>query len=126
MTVKKAGERLCIRWPAKGHQYKVGATSVYIGISGVNPTRDPTQEEFSSQRIATLDYNNCTEGSDEDGEDLNPCDGCFNLPKDDLKPCGGCFNLPSNLQVGYYAVQWRWSPQVRSWYTSCADIKIIE
>jgi len=106
MTVKKAGERLCIRWPAKNHQFKVGATSVHIGISGVNPTSDPTQREFINQRIAELDYNNCSEGSS------------------DLKPCGGCFNLPKNLQVGYYAVQWRWSLNVDEWYTSCADIKI--
>ncbi|KAF9349852.1 hypothetical protein BGX34_001559 [Mortierella sp. NVP85] len=108
MTVKKAGDRLCIRWPAKNHQYQVGATTVYIGISGVNPTRDPTQKEFISQRIAELGYNNCAEGSE------------------DLKPCGACFMLPSNLQVGYYAVQWRWSPNVDEWYTSCADIKIIK
>ncbi|KAK3827782.1 MAG: hypothetical protein J3Q66DRAFT_408861 [Benniella sp.] len=108
MTVKKAGERLCIRWPAKNHQYAVGATSVFIGISGVNPTKDPTQRDFTSQRIATLDYNNCF------GEN------------GDTTPCGGCFNLPKDLQVGYYAVQWRWSLNRNKWYTSCADMKITK
>ncbi|KAK3827801.1 MAG: hypothetical protein J3Q66DRAFT_363001 [Benniella sp.] len=128
MSVKKAGERICIRWPAKNHA--VGSENkespVYIAISGLNPKKDPSQREFSSQpngkkkmkqgevleykgktqRIAALDYDNCDKG-----------------PSDERR-CGGCFNLPKNLEVGYYAVQWRWELNENEWYTSCADIKI--
>ncbi|KAF9362470.1 hypothetical protein BGX34_006126 [Mortierella sp. NVP85] len=128
MTVKKAGERLCITWPAKNHA--VGSENkddpVYIAISGLNPKKDPSQRDFSrqpngqkkmkkgeileykkqTQRIAALDYDNCDKGDS------------------DLRPCGGCFNLPKNLEVGYYTLQWRWMLNDDEWYTSCADIKI--
>lgn len=128
MAVKKAGDKLCIRWPAKNHAKDTGDTPVFIGLSGVNPTADPSQKEFSTQpgsspmkegetapytgktgRIAALDYGKCSTAASD---------------ASDASPCGGCITLPADLQAGYYTMQWRWMLNKDEWYTSCADIKI--
>ncbi|KAF9582214.1 hypothetical protein BGW38_000498 [Lunasporangiospora selenospora] len=109
MTITKAGGQLCIRWPAKNHAVKDEKNRpVTIALSGVNPTKDPTQKEFLKNIVANLNYKNCTDkGSNTD-----------------IWPCGGCFKLPANLKTGYYVMQWRWLLNSNEFYTSCADINV--
>ncbi|KAF9431247.1 hypothetical protein BGZ94_005610 [Podila epigama] len=109
MTVSKPGGQLCIRWPAKNHAVPNEKNRpVTIALSGVNPTKDPTQQEFLKNIVVNLNYKNCTDkGSNTD-----------------IWPCGGCFNLPKNLKKGYYAMQWRWQLNSNEHYTSCADINV--
>ncbi|KAG0234402.1 hypothetical protein B0O80DRAFT_444393 [Mortierella sp. GBAus27b] len=136
MTVKKAGEQMCMRWPAKNHAVDRGEQHiVHVALSSRNPTKEPSQLEFNSQgsfkgtldtrgktstlpyvgktqRIAALDFQNCVK----------------NKKSTDNWPCGGCIDLPKNLQPGYYAIQWRWmlkGDHGDEWYTSCGDIKIV-
>ncbi|KAG0235054.1 hypothetical protein BGW42_005847 [Actinomortierella wolfii] len=93
MTVTKVGGELCVRWPAKNHAVKNehDLSTVNIALSGVNPTKDPTQQQFLKNIIAKLDYKNCTDR----GRDT------------DIWPCGGCFRLPKKAGPGHYVMQWR-------------------
>ncbi|KAF9972497.1 hypothetical protein BGZ73_004357 [Actinomortierella ambigua] len=112
MTVTKVGGQLCVRWPGKNHAVssEKDLSTVNIALSGVNPTKDPTQQQFLKNIIARLDYQNCTDkGSDTD-----------------IWPCGGCFKLPQSAGPGNYVMQWRWRLNSDEWYTSCADIQVTK
>ncbi|KAF9436885.1 hypothetical protein BGZ76_002686 [Entomortierella beljakovae] len=110
ITTKKVGEQLCIRWPAKNHAVpdEVNRPVTIAFSTGVNPTKDPTQQQFLKNVVTTLNYKNCTDkGSNTD-----------------IWPCGGCFNLPKSVKPGYHVMQWRWQLNSNEHYTSCADIKV--
>ncbi|KAG0257086.1 hypothetical protein DFQ27_005303 [Actinomortierella ambigua] len=110
ITVTTVGGQLCVRWPAKNHAVpdENDLSKVSIALSSVNPTKDPTQQQFLGNIIASLDYKNCTDkGSDTD-----------------IWPCGGCFKLPQKAGPGHYVMQWRWRLNKDEWYTSCADIEV--
>ncbi|KAF8940644.1 hypothetical protein EDD21DRAFT_381237 [Dissophora ornata] len=110
MTVTKAGSQLCVRWPAKNHAIPSEPNHpVTIAFSGVNPTKDPTQQEFiKSKHLFNLQYKNCTDK----GKDT------------DIWPCGGCFTVPKDMQAGNYVMQWRWQLNPNEFYASCADISV--
>ncbi|KAG0359921.1 hypothetical protein BC939DRAFT_450391 [Gamsiella multidivaricata] len=113
MTVVNAGNELCIRWPAKNHAVPDEKNEpVTIGLSGPNPAKDPTQQEFLKNIINKLNYKNCTDK----GKDT------------DIWPCGGCFKVSEKLKPAIYTMQWRWmlnGDSGKEYYTSCADIKVL-
>ncbi|KAF9974748.1 hypothetical protein BGZ73_001803 [Actinomortierella ambigua] len=108
-TTTKVGGTLCIRWPAKNHAVpdEEDLSEVFIYMSKANPKSDPTQREFMKNRVASLNYKNCTKGG-----------------STDTWPCGGCFPLPSKIKPGHHVMQWRWRLNSNEWYTSCADIDV--
>ncbi|KAF9997876.1 hypothetical protein BGZ65_006570 [Modicella reniformis] len=117
MSLKRAGDKLCMRWPAKTHAVDGDMSNVFFAISGLNPKKDPTQKEFLNKGTSA-NYNGKTQIIAE----LPYCDKKGG--EKDTYPCGGCVDLPKNLQNGFYVMQWRWRLNKNEWYTSCADIKI--
>ncbi|ORY07637.1 hypothetical protein K493DRAFT_332705 [Basidiobolus meristosporus CBS 931.73] len=109
MTVAKAGQQLCVRWPAKNHKDEPN-NIVYINMPPTPMGQDPTQRQLNQWTIAKLDYGNCFSGGS------------------DKARCGGCFTIPENRGPGDYLIQWRWklngSDNVPEWYTSCSDVRI--
>ncbi|KAK9692747.1 hypothetical protein K7432_014203 [Basidiobolus ranarum] len=109
MTVAKAGQRLCVRWPAKNHKDEPD-NIVYINMPPTPMSQDPTQRQFNQWTIAKLDYGNCFSGGS------------------DKARCGGCFTIPEDRGVGDYVIQWRWKlngvRNTSEWYTSCSDVRI--
>ncbi|KAF9898305.1 hypothetical protein BX616_004219 [Lobosporangium transversale] len=110
MTRVKVGGQLCVRWPAKNHAVKSEKNRpVTIGFSRKpNPKKDPTQKEFLDNKIAELNYKNCTETN-------GNTDGW---------PCGGCFPITEDIKPGYHVMQWRWQLNSDEYYTSCADVLV--
>ncbi|KAG0244193.1 hypothetical protein BGW41_000180 [Actinomortierella wolfii] len=108
MATVKAGDQMCIRWPAKNHATPTEKDrGVYINMPETPTLKDPTQDEFMRMNITKLPYKNCNFMSDTDHT-----------------PCGGCFTVPANRQPGIYVVQWRWELNPNEWYTSCWDLAI--
>ncbi|KAK9763303.1 hypothetical protein K7432_010153 [Basidiobolus ranarum] len=109
MTVAKAGQQLCVRWPAKNHKDEPNNV-VFINMPPTPMSQDPTQRQLNQWTIAKLDYGNCFSGGS------------------DKARCGGCFTIPENRGAGDYLIQWRWklngSDNVPEWYTSCSDVRI--
>ncbi|KAG0000547.1 hypothetical protein BGZ80_005134 [Entomortierella chlamydospora] len=114
MTTAKVGDELCIRWPAKNHAVPSEKNNpVTIAFSkDANPTKDPSQQDFLHNIVATLNYKNCTDKG----------------KNTDIWPCGGCFKIPKSVKPGYHVMQWRWmlnGDSGKEHYTSCADIKVL-
>ncbi|KAF9897720.1 hypothetical protein BX616_005096 [Lobosporangium transversale] len=106
MTVARAGQTLCVRWPAKNHSKEYKVPNVQIHMARVPNRSDISQRELIRNTIANLPYGNCNSGSS------------------DRRPCGGCFKVPTNRKPGVYLLQWRWMLNKNEWYTSCADVQI--
>ncbi|KAF9117533.1 hypothetical protein BGW39_002090 [Mortierella sp. 14UC] len=109
MASAKAGEKICVRWPAKNHAVKEERDrGVFINMPPTPTIRDPTQSQLMGMTIQKLPYKNCNE-----------------IPGDtDHTPCGGCFTIPANRTTGTYMVQWRWELNDDEWYTSCWDLQV--
>ncbi|KAF9162896.1 hypothetical protein DFQ26_003139 [Actinomortierella ambigua] len=108
MASVKAGDMMCVRWPAKNHAVKNEEDrGVFINMPKTITNKDPNQSEFMKTTIAKLPYKNCNHLSDTDHT-----------------PCGGCFIVPSDRQPGTYTVQWRWELNDNEWYTSCWDLQV--
>ncbi|KAK9761940.1 hypothetical protein K7432_012774 [Basidiobolus ranarum] len=109
MAIKKPGQQLCVRWPAKTHQHEPN-NIVYINMPPKPTSKDPSQKEMNKWTIAKLNYGNCFSGGS------------------DKARCGGCFKIPKDRKPGEYLIQWRWklngSDGKPEWYTSCADVKV--
>lgn len=109
MATAKAGDTMCIRWPAKNHAVpNEKDKGVFINMPKTPLDKDPTQAEFTSYNIDKLPYKNCN----------------FIKGDDDLTPCGGCFTVPQDRSPGVYVVQWRWELNKDEWYTSCWDLAV--
>ncbi|KAG0232280.1 hypothetical protein BGW41_001923 [Actinomortierella wolfii] len=109
MASVKAGDTICVRWPAKNHAVASEKDKgVFINMPPTPLDKDPTQAEFNKMTIAKLKYKDC------------------NFIKDDTDktPCGGCFQVPANRTAGIYVVQWRWELNDNEWYTSCWDLAV--
>ncbi|KAF9911784.1 hypothetical protein BX616_010479 [Lobosporangium transversale] len=105
----KAGDTMCVRWPAKNHAAKNEREKfVRINMPLELLDKDPDQKTFSNSTIATIPFKNCH------GVESNP----------DAAPCGGCFPIPANLQTGNYVVQWRWELNEGEFYASCWDLAV--
>ncbi|KAG0228598.1 hypothetical protein BGW42_002088 [Actinomortierella wolfii] len=108
MASVKAGEMMCVRWPAKNHAVKSEEDrGVFINMPKTITNKDPNQSEFMKNTIAKLPYKNCNHQSDTDHT-----------------PCGGCFIVPADRKPGIYSVQWRWELNDNEWYTSCWDLQV--
>ncbi|KAG0256053.1 hypothetical protein BG011_004774 [Mortierella polycephala] len=109
MASGKAGDMMCVRWPAKNHAVKNEKDrGVFISMPPSPTTSDPKQKDLDDMVIAKLSYKNCS-----------------NISGDtDHTPCGGCFKIPSDRKPGTYMVQWRWELNDNEWYTSCWDLKV--
>ncbi|KAF9315396.1 hypothetical protein BGZ91_005799 [Linnemannia elongata] len=109
MASVKAGDEICVRWPAKNHAVKDERDrGVFINMPPTPTVRDPNQSQLMKMTIATLRYKNCN-----------------HIPGDsDHTPCGGCFRVPENRTAGTYLVQWRWELNNNEWYTSCWDLQV--
>ncbi|KAF9976288.1 hypothetical protein BGZ73_008834 [Actinomortierella ambigua] len=109
MATAKAGDTMCVRWPAKNHAVASEKDrGVFINMPPTPLSKDPTnQAEFMKMNIAKLPYKNCNHMSDTDHT-----------------PCGGCFTIPADRVPGTYVVQWRWELNDNEWYTSCWDLAI--
>jgi hypothetical protein len=136
----KAGEILCVHWPAKNHYAdtlrawgkissddgrQVYRNDVEIRL---NPTANQrgTNAIFKANRIGLLNYRDCPvqgniipgPGSSSDqvrGE--NPSSG------GDLMMCGGCYVVP-NLPPGNYDMQWFQTLNDDESYYSCATLTV--
>ncbi|KAF9406657.1 hypothetical protein BGZ94_003011 [Podila epigama] len=109
MASVKAGDEICVRWPAKNHAVpNEDDRGVFINMPSTILNKDPTQSEFNKMNIAKLKYKNC-----------NHIKG-----DTDHTPCGGCFTVPANRTPGTYVVQWRWELNDDEWYTSCWDLAV--
>ncbi|GJJ67926.1 hypothetical protein EMPS_00272 [Entomortierella parvispora] len=108
MATVKAGDQMCIRWPAKNHAVKDEVDrGVFINMPQTILTKDPTQSGFLKANIAKLPYK-----------------GCNFTSNSDTTPCGGCFTVPASLTTGTYVVQWRWELNPGEFYTSCWDLGV--
>ncbi|ORX79463.1 hypothetical protein K493DRAFT_412264 [Basidiobolus meristosporus CBS 931.73] len=109
MTEVKAGQQLCVRWPAKNHKNEPN-NIVYINMPPSPTSKDPTQKQLNGWNIAKLQYGNCFSGGS------------------DKARCGGCFTVPKNRKPGDYLIQWRWMLKgddgKSEWYTSCSDVRV--
>ncbi|KAG2389410.1 hypothetical protein C9374_013970 [Naegleria lovaniensis] len=128
MATYRPGQEVCLAWPAKNHVAAsctnpyIPDTSNKIYISSVNPTNDPSTNNWqllvdwgNNVAPATLEngggkaYQNCPKF-------------CENMDK---ALCTGCFTIPANLPEGRYAFQWRWVFNAGSApYTSCWDAQV--
>ncbi|KAF0979958.1 hypothetical protein FDP41_001111 [Naegleria fowleri] len=128
MATYRPGQEVCLAWPAKNH-VAASCTNPYIldtsnkiYISGVNPTNDPSTNNW--QLLADWG-NNVSPATLENGggKAFQNCPKfCENMDK---VLCTGCFTIPTNLPEGRYAFQWRWvfnagSPP----YTTCWDAQV--
>ncbi|KAF9115452.1 hypothetical protein BGX27_007705, partial [Mortierella sp. AM989] len=110
MATVRAGDLMCVRWPAKNHDNPVqGTNPVFINMPPTITNKDPSQDQLMKMTIAKLKYRNC-----------NPIRGDTNHT-----PCGGCFRIPANRKPGTYMLQWRWLRSPLFWYSSCWDVKVI-
>ncbi|KAF9909663.1 hypothetical protein BX616_011101 [Lobosporangium transversale] len=110
MATGKAGEEICVRWPAKNHAVPdEDDRGVFINMPSEPTNRDPSQSQLMKMNIAKLPYKNC-----------NHIRG-----DTDHTPCGGCFKIPEDRKTGTYMVQWRWELNDDEWYTSCWDLRVI-
>ncbi|KAF9578744.1 hypothetical protein BGW38_005308, partial [Lunasporangiospora selenospora] len=108
MASTKAGDTMCVRWPAKNHAVKSQKDSgVFINMPQAILNKDPDQDGFTAANLVNIPYKNCTIIGD-----------------DDKTPCGGCFQIPPTLQTGNYVMQWRWELNKDEWYTSCWDLDV--
>ncbi|KAF9081977.1 hypothetical protein BGX23_000236 [Mortierella sp. AD031] len=109
MASAKAGEKICVRWPAKNHAVESEKDKgVFINMPPAPTEKDPNQSQLMKMTIEKLPYKNC-----------NHIDG-----DTDRTPCGGCFTIPANRTTGTYMVQWRWELNDDEWYTSCWDLQV--
>ncbi|KAF9927381.1 hypothetical protein FBU30_003287 [Linnemannia zychae] len=109
MARATAGQKMCVRWPAKNHAVKDEPDNpVMINMPQQILNKDPTQSGFTQANIAQLKYKNCNPISDDT----------------DHTPCGGCFDIPAGLSTGTYVIQWRWMLNKDEYYTSCWDIAV--
>jgi len=109
MARAQAGQKMCLRWPAKNHAVKDEPNNpVMINMPQQILTKDPNQSGFTAANIAQLPYKNC-----------NPING-----DTDHTPCGGCFTVPAGLASGNYVIQWRWMLNKDEYYTSCWDLQV--
>ncbi|KAF9906290.1 hypothetical protein EC991_000778 [Linnemannia zychae] len=109
MAKATAGQKMCVRWPAKNHAVKDEPNNpVMINMPQTILNKDPNQAGFTKANIAKLNYKNC-----------NPISG-----DTDHTPCGGCFDVPSDLASGTYVIQWRWMLNDDEYYTSCWDLQV--
>ncbi|KAF9404337.1 hypothetical protein BGZ94_004244 [Podila epigama] len=108
MASVKAGQKICIRWPAKNHAVpNEKDRGVFINMPSTILNKDPTQSEFNKVNIAKLNFKNCDHIKG----------------NTDRTPCGGCFTVPERAP-GTYVVQWRWELNDNEFYTSCWDLAI--
>ncbi|OAQ24863.1 hypothetical protein K457DRAFT_35543 [Linnemannia elongata AG-77] len=109
MATATAGQKMCIRWPAKNHAKPTEPNNpVWINMPQTILAKDPNQTGFTAANIAKLNYKNC-----------NQIDG-----DTDHTPCGGCFDVPANLASGTYVIQWRWMLNKDEYYASCWDLQV--
>jgi hypothetical protein len=109
MASAKAGDKICVRWPAKNHAVKDERERfVFINMPKTILNKDPSQSAFSKANIAKIPYKNCNQISGDT----------------DHTPCGGCFTVPAELMTGTYVVQWRWELNDNEFYTSCWDLGV--
>ncbi|KAK3845201.1 MAG: hypothetical protein J3R72DRAFT_436219 [Linnemannia gamsii] len=109
MAQATAGQRMCVRWPAKNHAKKDEPNNrVMINMPQTILNKDPNQSGFTAANIAKLDYKDC-----------NQIEG-----DTDRTPCGGCFDVPAGLSTGTYVIQWRWMLNNDEYYTSCWDLQV--
>ncbi|KAG0088455.1 hypothetical protein BGZ93_010410 [Podila epicladia] len=109
MATVKAGDEMCVRWPAKNHAVpNEDERFVFINMPSTPLTKDPSQSQFTAANVAKLPFKNCNHISgDTDGT-----------------PCGGCWKVPANRAPGTYVVQWRWELNDNEFYTSCWDLQV--
>lgn len=109
MATVKAGDEMCVRWPAKNHAVPdEDDRGVFINMPSEVTAKDPNQSQFMKMNIAKLKYKNC-----------NHING-----DSDHTPCGGCFRIPEDRKTGTYVIQWRWELNDDEWYTSCWDLRV--
>ncbi|KAF9308845.1 hypothetical protein BG003_010513 [Podila horticola] len=109
MASVRAGEEICVRWPAKNHAVpNEEDRGVFINMPSEITSGDPNQNQFMKMNIAKLKYKNCNHISGDS----------------DHTPCGGCFRIPADRKTGTYVVQWRWELNDNEWYTSCWDLRV--
>ncbi|KAG0034101.1 hypothetical protein BGZ82_005876 [Podila clonocystis] len=110
MATVKAGEKMCVRWPAKNHAVANEKENfVFINMPSTPLAKDPaTQAQFSAAFVQKLPFKNC-----------NPISG-----DTDHTPCGGCWTVPADRAPGTYVVQWRWELNNNEFYTSCWDLQV--
>lgn len=108
MATAKAGDNICVRWPAKNHAVKSEKDrGVFINMPQTILTKDPNQSGFLKANIAKLPYKSC-----------------HFQDNTDTTPCGGCFQVPPQLTTGTYVIQWRWELNDDEFYTSCWDLGV--
>jgi hypothetical protein len=109
MASAKAGQEICVRWPAKNHAVKNEEDrGVFINMPPTPTVKDPNQSQLMKMNIAKLRFKNCN-----------------HIPGDtDHTPCGGCFKIPDDRVPGTYMIQWRWELNDNEWYTSCWDLAV--
>jgi len=119
------GQRVCLAWPPKNH---VAATcnnpniqdhGTRIYRSGLNPTSDPTLDQFHTNLVYDFGVNTGTSGI-----------GFQNCPEFCTNPdkclCTGCFVIPTNLALGKYTFLWEWAfNSDADVYTTCFDVSIV-
>ncbi|KAG0360928.1 hypothetical protein BG005_009527 [Podila minutissima] len=110
MATVKAGDQMCVRWPAKNHAVPDEKENfVFINMPSTPLAKDPsTQAQFSAANVAKIPFKHCnTIEGDTDGT-----------------PCGGCWTVPKDRAPGTYVVQWRWELNDNEFYTSCWDLQV--
>jgi len=145
-AVYEPGRVYCLAWPMKNHGIMpAGCTnphsksdegldeSLTLRVSGVNPTRDPSQAEFNLRNINELAglASNCSHTWSELGQNSNgelrdecqlglekhrtghpDCKGFTRAPKfcesSGAAMGTGCFKVPLDMSPGHYVAQWYW------------------
>ncbi|KAG0203135.1 hypothetical protein BGX28_004505 [Mortierella sp. GBA30] len=100
MPTARAGQDICVRWPAKNHAVKNEKDrGVFINMPKTATNKDPSQSQLMDMTIAKLNYKNCS----------------YIDSDTDHTPCGGCFKIPYNRKPGFYLLQWRWELNDNEW-----------
>jgi hypothetical protein len=125
MATYNAGQKVCVLWPSLTHLSSIcyGYTTNDFGVriyrSGVNPTSDPTFNEFKNHEIGYLGTN-----VGYNGTGYQNCPNfCYNV---EGSVCSGCFTLPTNFTEGVYTFLWLWQTcDVNCWFSTCFDVNIV-
>jgi len=123
------GQRVCLAWPPKNHVAAVCQNSYIpdagtrIYSSGLNPTSDPTLDQFYQNLVFDFGANPPGPAGAGAGIGFQNCPNfCQN---NDKALCTGCFNVSASLAPGKYTFLWEWDfngPTDK--YTTCWDVTI--
>jgi len=125
MATYNPGQRVCLAWPPKNHvaakceNPNIGDSGTRIYRSGLNPTADPTLDQFHQNLVYDFGANTGTNGL-----------GFQNCPEfcgnNDKALCTGCFDIPTTIATGKYTFLWEWAFNGPSdIYTTCFDVEIV-